>query len=68
MLNWIIGKSRISVPVGCCSNELRDCMSEGGLGIYVEDRIRVFAVNHATGGKDDGDEVYASVFKKRGRA
>lgn len=59
------GKIRIVLPVGCCSNELCDCMSEGGLGVYVEDRIRVFAVNHSAGGKDDGDEVYAGVFEKR---
>ena len=58
----------MSVPVGCCSHELCDCVSERGLGIYVEDGVRVLAVNHTTGGKDDRDEVYASVFKKRGRA
>ena len=65
--DWIIGRRSMSVPVGCCRNELCDCVSEGRLGIYVEDRVRVFAVKHATGGKDDGDEVYACVFKKRGR-
>ena len=37
------------VPVGCCGNELGDCVSEGGLGVYVEDGVRVFAVNHAAG-------------------
>ena len=52
------------VPVGCCSNELGDCMSEGGLGVYVEDGVRVLAINHAAGGKDDGDEVYAGVLEK----
>ena len=39
-------------------------MSEGGLGVYVEDGIRVFAVNHAAGGEDDRDEVDAGVFEK----
>lgn len=52
------------VPVGGCRNELCDCVSEGGLGVYVEDGVRVFAVNHAAGGKDDGDEVYAGVFEE----
>ena len=37
------------VPVGCGCNELGDCVSEGGLGVYVEDGVRVFAVNHAAG-------------------
>lgn len=41
------------VPVGCCSNELCDGVGEGGLGMYVEDGVGIFAVNHATGGKDD---------------
>lgn len=39
-------------------------MSEGGLGIYVKDGVRIFAVNHATGGKNDRDEVYAGVFEE----
>lgn len=60
----INGKERGAVPVGCCSNELCDCMSEGGLGIYVKDGVRIFAVNHATGGKNDRDEVYAGVFEE----
>ena len=55
----------MAVPVGCCSNELCDCMSEGGLGVYVEDGVRVFTINHAAGGQDDGDEVYAGVFEER---
>ena len=53
------------VPVGCCSNELCDCVSEGGLRVYVEDGIRVFAINHAASGKDDGDEVDAGIFEER---
>lgn len=60
----IKGRGRKLVPVGGCSNELRDCVSEGGLRIYVEDGIRVLAVNHAAGGKDNGDEVYAGVFEE----
>ncbi len=59
-----VGKERTVVPVSCCSNELGDRMSEGGLRVYVEDGVRVFAVNHAAGGQDNGDEVYAGVFKK----
>ena len=57
------GKEMTAVPMGCCSNELCDCVSERGLGVYVEDRVRVFAVNHAAGGKDDGDEVYAGILE-----
>ncbi len=59
-----VGKERTVVPVSRCSNELGDRVSEGGLGVYVEDRVRVFAVNHAAGGQDNRDEVYAGVFKK----
>ena len=51
------------VPVGRGSYELCDCVSEGGLWVYVEDGVGVFAINHAAGGKNDGDEVYASVFE-----
>ena len=53
----------MGVPVCCCSNELCDCVSEGGLWVYVEDGVRVFAINHAACGKNDGDEVYAGVFE-----
>ncbi len=53
------------VPVGRCSNKLCDCVSKGRLGIYVEDRVRILAVHHAAGRKDDGDEVYAGVFQQR---
>lgn len=56
------------VPVGGCSNKLCHCVSEGGLGVYVEDGVRILAVNHAAGGKNDGDEVYAGVFEKWRRA
>lgn len=55
----------MGVPVGCCSNELCYRVCEGRLWVYVEDGIRVFAVNHTAGGKNDGYEVYASVFEKR---
>ena len=27
------------VPMGCCSNELCDCVGEGGLGVDVENGI-----------------------------
>lgn len=37
------------VPVGCGGNELGDCVGEGGLRVYVEDRVRVLAVDHAAG-------------------
>lgn len=63
-VNLMDRKRRTVVPVGCCSNELCHCVSEGGLGVYVEDGVRVFAVNHAARGKDNGDEVYAGVFEK----
>lgn len=59
-------KERMMVPVGCCSNELGDCVSKGGLGVYMEDGVRVFAVNHAAGGEDDGDKVYTGVLEKGG--
>ena len=32
------------------SDEFGDCMGEGGVRIYVEDWVRVFAVIHAAGG------------------
>ena len=51
--------------MGGGSNELCDCVSEGGLRVYVEDGIRVFAIDHAAGGKDDGDEVDAGILEER---
>ena len=58
-------RARMPVPVRCCSNELCDCVSKGGLGINVEDGVRIFAIDHAAGGQDDGDKVYAGVVQKR---
>ena len=55
----------MALPVGFGSNKFGDCVGKSGLGVYVEDRVRVFAVNHAAGRKNDGDEVYAGVFEKR---
>lgn len=52
------------VPMGRRSNELCDSVGEGGLGVYVENGVRVLAVIHAAGGENDGDEVYAGVFEK----
>ena len=60
---WIDGQERMTVPMGLCSNEFCDCVSESGLRIYVEDGVGVLAVNHAAGGKDDGDEMDTSVFE-----
>ena len=31
--------------------------------VYVENRVRIFAIIHAAGREDDRDEVYASVFE-----
>lgn len=50
--------------MGCCSHEFCDRVSKSGLRVDVEDGIGVFAVNHAAGGEDDGDEMYASVFEQ----
>ena len=61
----LIGRRGWLVPVGCCSNELCDCVGESGLRVYVEDGIGVFAINHAAGGKNDGDEVYAGILEER---
>lgn len=41
-------------------------MREGGVGANVEDGVRVFAVVHAAGGEDYGNEVDAGVFQERG--
>jgi len=50
------------------SDELRNRMREGRVWIDVEDGVGVFAVVHAAGGEDDGDEVDAGVFEERGGA
>lgn len=42
-----MGRKGGLVPVGCGGNELGDCVGEGGLRVYVEYGVRVFAVNHA---------------------
>ena len=54
------------MPVGFRRDEFRDCVCESGVGVYVEDGVGVFAVVHAAGGEDDGDEVDTGVFEEGG--
>ena len=51
------------IPVSFCGDQLSDRMGERRMRVYVEDWVRIFAIIHATGGEDDRDEVYASVFE-----
>lgn len=47
--------------MGFCSDELCDGVGKGRVWIYVEHGEGIFAVVHAAGGEDDGDEVDACV-------
>lgn len=49
---------------GC--DKFGDSVREGGVGADVEDGVGVFAVVHAAGGEDDGNEVDAGVFQEGG--
>ncbi len=49
---------------GC--DEFGYCVCEGGVGADVEDGVGIFAVVHAAGREDDGDEVDAGVFEEGG--
>lgn len=58
---------KVVLPVGFRSDKFGDGVGEGRIWAHVEDGERVFAVVHAAGGENDGDEVEAGVFKERGR-
>ncbi len=53
-------------PVGFGCDKFGDGVREGGVGADVEDGVGVFAVVHAAGGEDDGNEVDAGVFQEGG--
>jgi len=44
-------------PVRSCSDELCDCVCECRIGIDMKHWKRILAIVHATGRKDDGDEM-----------
>ena len=51
--------------MGLSSDHFCDCVCKCGIGVDIEDWIRIFAVIHTACGKDDGDEVDACVLEKR---
>lgn len=62
-LDGQLGVREEQIPVSFCGDQLSDRMRECRMRVYVEDWVRIFAIIHATGGEDDRDEVYASVFE-----